>query len=155
MPLSQLFAGRNFDLDAAHAQLGRALAAEGLPWTPKDWTCDSRGAQELALWAETQAVTLHAALYRAYWVGAVDLSDPAALADVAVAEGMGRAEVDAAIAAHAGAAPVDAGWRRSRAAGVTAVPTYTAAGRVVVGAQPYELLVRLVTAAGAVPRLTH
>jgi predicted DsbA family dithiol-disulfide isomerase len=36
--------------------------------------------------------------------------------------------------------------------GITGVPTFVAAGRGVVGAQPYEVLERLVRAAGAKSR---
>lgn len=81
-----------------------------------------------------------------------DLSDLDVLTDVAVAAGIPREQVTAALAAREGSALVDADWARSRASGVTAVPTYVAAGRGVVGAQPYEVLVKLVRAAGAVPR---
>lgn len=97
-------------------------------------------------------MSLHAALYRAYWVGAQDLSDPAVLTDVAVAAGMAREAVEQALATRQGSAEVDADWSRSRGIGVSAVPTYVAANRGVVGAQPYDVLVRLVRAAGAVPR---
>ena len=123
-----------------------------MPWTPKDWTCDSRQAQELARWAEGIGVDLHARLYRAYWVDALDISDPAVLLAVAVDAGIDRAAAEAALLSRAGAPEVDADWARSRAVGVSAVPTYAAAGKGVVGAQPYETLVRLVRGAGAVPR---
>jgi predicted DsbA family dithiol-disulfide isomerase len=41
-------------------------------------------------------------------------------------------------------AAVDADWQKSREYGVTGVPTFVAGGRGVVGAQPYEVLERLV-----------
>jgi predicted DsbA family dithiol-disulfide isomerase len=44
---------------------------------------------------------------------------------------------------------VDRDWERSRALGITGVPTYVAGRQGVVGAQPYEVLVDLVTRAGA------
>jgi predicted DsbA family dithiol-disulfide isomerase len=47
---------------------------------------------------------------------------------------------------------VDADWQRSRAFGITGVPTFVANGRGVVGAQPYEVLERLLVLAGAAPR---
>ncbi|MGD8705490.1 MAG: DsbA family oxidoreductase, partial [Syntrophobacterales bacterium] len=40
-------------------------------------------------------------------------------------------------------------WVYSRTHGITAVPTFAADGRTVVGAQPYEVLEKLVVAAGA------
>ncbi len=45
-------------------------------------------------------------------------------------------------------AAVDRDWEYSRTHGITAVPTFMVAGRQVVGAQPYQALVDLVTAAG-------
>jgi predicted DsbA family dithiol-disulfide isomerase len=47
---------------------------------------------------------------------------------------------------------VDEDWKLSRQAGVTGVPTYLAGGHSVVGAQPYEVLDRLMAATGAQPR---
>ena len=40
---------------------------------------------------------------------------------------------------------VDADWAKSRQFGVTGVPTFVAEGRAVVGAQPYEMLVQLMS----------
>jgi predicted DsbA family dithiol-disulfide isomerase len=45
-------------------------------------------------------------------------------------------------------AAVDRDWEYSRASGITAVPTFMAEGRKVVGAQPYQALADLVLAAG-------
>jgi predicted DsbA family dithiol-disulfide isomerase len=39
---------------------------------------------------------------------------------------------------------VDADWARSRALGVTGVPTFVIGRKAVVGAQPYEVLEQLV-----------
>ncbi len=44
---------------------------------------------------------------------------------------------------------VDADWAKSRRYGVTGVPTFVAGGHGVVGAQPYEVLVKLLEQAGA------
>ena len=49
-------------------------------------------------------------------------------------------------------AAVDDDWKRVRAMGVTGVPTFVANGYGVVGAQPYEVLERLVEEAGGVRR---
>ena len=40
---------------------------------------------------------------------------------------------------------VDADWAKSRESGVSGVPTFVSGGRGVVGAQPYEALVQLVS----------
>jgi predicted DsbA family dithiol-disulfide isomerase len=41
---------------------------------------------------------------------------------------------------------VDSDWKYSRTCGITAVPTFTANGRMVVGAQPYKVLEELIKA---------
>jgi len=46
-------------------------------------------------------------------------------------------------------AAVDADWRLSREYGITGVPTFVAGHRGVVGAQPYEVIERLVKQAKA------
>ena len=48
--------------------------------------------------------------------------------------------------------PVDADWRRCRDLRITAVPTFVVGDEGVVGAQPYEVLERLVLVGGAVQR---
>jgi predicted DsbA family dithiol-disulfide isomerase len=47
---------------------------------------------------------------------------------------------------------VDADWAKSRAYGITGVPTFVAQGRGVVGAQPYEVLQQLLKEAGVTTR---
>jgi predicted DsbA family dithiol-disulfide isomerase len=47
---------------------------------------------------------------------------------------------------------VDADWAKSRAYGVTGVPTFVSGGRGVVGAQSYEVLVQLVDQGNAMSR---
>ena len=49
---------------------------------------------------------------------------------------------------------VDADWDRSRQLGITSVPTFVVGDRGLVGAQPYEQLAALLTAAGAPRRDT-
>ena len=49
-------------------------------------------------------------------------------------------------------AAIDADWQRAAALRITAVPTFVANGRGVVGAQPYEVLERLSVIAGAARR---
>ena len=44
---------------------------------------------------------------------------------------------------------VDADWEKARQYGITGVPTFVSGGRGVIGAQPYQALEQLVSAAGA------
>lgn len=117
-------------------------------------TYNSRRAQELAKWAQSQpgGEAIHGALFRAYFVEGVNLALPDELARIAAGIGLSGAEALAALEDGRFAAAVDADWERSRRLGVTGVPTYVAGDAAVVGAQPYEVLEQLVLRAGARPR---
>ena len=149
LPLKDLFAGRAVDLNAIHDRLNRLLDAEGLPHGPRSHTYNSRLAQELAKWADSQPGfgAIHDALYRAYFVDARNIGDPEEL--VAIAESVGL-PADAArdvLTNRTFKQAVDADWEFSRRSGITGVPSFIAGKYRVVGAQPYEVLVDLLRAA--------
>jgi predicted DsbA family dithiol-disulfide isomerase len=144
--LADLFAGRNVDRAAMHAQMKARMDAEGLPYGERTTTYNSRLAQELGKWADTQpgGEALHDALFRAYFVEARDISQPAVLLEIVEHLGL---PVDAArqvLEQRTFQAAVDADWELSRRYGITGVPTFVAGRRGVVGAQPYEVLEQLV-----------
>ena len=149
--LADLFAGRNMDLKALHAQMKARMDAEGLPYGERAMTYNSRLAQELGKWADTQpgGEAIHGALFRAYFVEARDISQPAVLLDIARQVGL---SVDAArevLEKRTFKDAVDADWTLSRQYGVTGVPTFVAGRYGVVGAQPYEVLEQLVQKAAS------
>lgn len=63
------------------------MAEAGLPYGERTHTYNSRLAQELGAWADTQpgGEAIHDALYRAYFVDAVNISDVDALIEIAEA----------------------------------------------------------------------
>ena len=149
--LEELFRGRNVDRKAMHAQMKARMDAEGLPYGERTMTYNSRLAQELGKWADTQpgGDAIHDALFRAYFVDARDISQPDVLLDIVKAVGL---PVDAArevLETRTFKAAVDADWELSRQYGITGVPTFVAGRQGVVGAQPYETLERLVHEAAA------
>jgi predicted DsbA family dithiol-disulfide isomerase len=122
------------------------MDAEGLPYGERTMTYNSRLAQELGKWADTQpgGEAIHDALFRAYFVEARDISQPAVLLDIVARVGL---SVDAArdvLEKRTFEAAVDADWELSRRYGVTGVPTFVVGRYGVVGAQPYEALEELV-----------
>jgi len=147
LSLEELFRGRNVDIQAAHARLQALMDAEGLPYRPRTHTYNSRLAQETAKWAETKpgGEAVHDALFKAYFVDGRNIGDAAVLMDVARSVGLPADEAADALRERRYRTADDADWVKSRDYGVTGVPTFVSGGRGVVGAQPYEALVQLVS----------
>lgn len=145
--LEQLFAGRGMDIPKMQADMKARMEAEGLPYGTRTHTYNSRLAQELGTWADTQpgGEAFHDAAFRAYFVDAKNVGDPQVLIDIAVSVGLPEADAREVIEKRTFKEAVDADWAKSRQMGVTGVPTFVAAGQGLVGAQPYEMLVSLVT----------
>jgi len=149
--LAELFAGRNVDRKAMHAQMKARMDAEGLPYGERTMTYNSRLAQELGKWADTQpgGEALHDALFRAYFVGVLDISKPAVLLDIVEHAGLSVDGAREVLERRTFKDAVDADWELSRRYGVTGVPTFVAGRHGVVGAQPYEVLEQLVRKAAS------
>jgi len=140
--LEDLFAGRGFDIPRMRAR----MQAEGLPYGNRSMTYNSRLAQELGAWADTQpgGEAIHDALFRAYFVAGRDIGDPEVLVEIAAATGLSADGAREVLEKRTYRAVVDADWAKSHQYGVTGVPTFVAGGHGVVGAQPYEALEQLV-----------
>ena len=149
--LEELFRGRNVDRKAMHAQMKARMDAEGLPYGERTMTYNSRLAQELGKWADTQpgGEAFHDAMFRAYFVEARDISRPEVLLEIAEAVGLPRAAAADVLAKRTFKEAVDRDWALSRRYGITGVPTFVAGHRGVVGAQPYEVLEQLVKQAAS------
>ena len=141
--LAEMFAGR--DIEPIRQRLKSLMAEAGLAYGERTHTYNSRLAQELGAWADTQAGgdAIHDALYRAYFVDAVNISDRDALIAIAEAVGLDGA-ARTVLTERSFSAKVDDDWARSRGVGVTGVPTFYANDLVVVGCQPYETLEKFV-----------
>ena len=149
--LAELFAGRNVDRNAMHAQMKARMDAEGLAYGERTMTYNSRLAQELGKWADTQpgGEAIHDALFRAYFVEARNISRPAVLLDIAEHAGLSTDGAREVMEKRTFRAAVDADWNLAQQYGITGVPTFVAGGYGVVGAQPYEVLEELVLKAAA------
>jgi len=143
--LEDLFAGRGFDIPKMQAQMRARMEAEGLPYGNRTMTYNSRLAQELGAWADTQpgGEAIHDALFRAYFVDGRDISDAEVLVEIAAAVGLPADQAREVIEKRTHQAAIDTDWNKSRQYGVTGVPTFVAGGHGVVGAQPYEALEEL------------
>ena len=144
--LADLFSGRPVDRKAMHAQMKARMDAEGLPYGERTMTYNSRLAQELDKWADTQpgGEALHDALFRAYFVEARDISQPAVLLNIVERLGLSVGDAREVLEKRTFETAVDADWKLSREYGITGVPTFVVGRYGVVGAQPYEALEALV-----------
>lgn len=149
--LEELFRGRNVDRKAMHAQMKSRMDAEGLPYGERTMTYNSRLAQELGKWADTQpgGEAFHDAMFRAYFVEARDISRPEVLLEIAERVRLPRAGASEVLEKRTFKEAVDRDWELSRRYGITGVPTFVVGDSGVVGAQPYEVLERLVRQAAS------
>ena len=152
--MAGFYAQRGLDPEAMYQQMKARMDAEGLPYGRRTHTYNSRLAQELGKWADTQpgGAAIHDALYKAYFVEARNIGDPDILVEIADTVGLDGVEARKVIDERKFKEAVDADWQKSAAYGVTGVPTFVAARHGVVGAQPYETLAQLVERAGAAKR---
>ena len=147
--LEALFAGRGYDIGKMQAQMRARMEAEGLPYGDRTMTYNSRLAQELGAWADSQpgGEAIHDALFRAYFVDGKNIGDPEVLVCIAESVGLDARQAREVIEQRTHKAAVDADWEKSRRYGVTGVPTFVMGDQGVVGAQPYEALEELVKTA--------
>ncbi len=152
--LEELFAGRNYDVKAGQARMRQLMDAEGLPYASREMTYNSRLAQELGKWADSKGrgQALHDAMFRAFFVDLVNLAQPEELLRIAEAAGLPVEEARQVLEQRTFKEQVDQDWRLSLQMGVTGVPTFVGGNYKVVGAQPYEVLEKLMEAANVARR---
>ena len=127
---------------------------EGLPYGRRTHTYNSRLAQELAKWADTQegGYALHDALYRGYFVDGINLADPESLLKLVEQAGLDTGIAQVVLTERTFAEAVNMDWMLAQRYGITGVPTFVADGRGAVGAQEYAVLEELVVTGGAQKR---
>ena len=84
------------------------------------------------------------ALFRAYFVDVKNIGKAEVLAEIAAERGLPADEATDVLLSRKFKDAVDEDWRRCAAYGVNAVPTFLAGKYLMVGAQPYEELQRLI-----------
>ena len=153
--MTDLFAGRSeTEMKARQDQMKSLMEQEGLPYGERTHTYNSRLAQEIGAWADTQegGNVMHDALYRAYFVNTKNIGDPDVLLEIVEANGLSVNEARKVLEERTFKDVIDEDWSKSREYGVTGVPTFVAAGHGVVGAQPYETLEKFLESVGVKER---
>jgi predicted DsbA family dithiol-disulfide isomerase len=149
--LAEMFGTGPEDIEAKYVRMKGLMDAEGLPYSPRSHTYNSRLAQEIGTWAETQpgGEAIHDKFFEAYFVDCRNVGDVEVIIDVAKSVGLDETEARAVIAERRFQDAVDADWAKSRDYGVTGVPTFVCNGQGLVGAQPYEVLQQMMDKVGA------
>lgn len=139
MSLDELFGGR-LDIPAAMTQLLQVAGSLELPFGERSHTYNSRNAQELGLWVAErgQFKNYEDAVYRAYFVDGVNISQSYELLKIIGSIGLDTAEASQALAEQSYAAAVDGEWDRAVSSGIRAVPSLRCEGRELVGFQSIE-----------------
>jgi len=123
------------------------MEREGLPFNAeRNMSYNSRLAQELSKWAEARGKgdEIHDALFRAYFVDVRNIGKADVLAQIAEENDLPADEAADVLLSRKYKSAVDDDWKRCAAYGVNAVPTFLAGRYLMVGAQPYEELERLI-----------
>ncbi len=134
--LSELL--RGVDLTSVHQRLYALMDELGLEYGPRDRTYNSRLAQELGLWADTQSGgdQLHALLYRRYFVHNGNLAEPEVLLTTVAEAGLDVAVAKTVLAQRTFRDACDEAWERARRFQITGVPTFAAGGYQFSGFHP-------------------
>ena len=138
---------RGPEVIARNGRMKANMEREGLPFNAeRNMSYNSRLAQELAKWAETKgkAEEVTNALFRAYFVDVKNIGKADVLAKIAEENDLPADEATDVLLSRKYKDAVDEDWRRCAAFGVNAVPTFLAGKYLMVGAQPYEELKRLI-----------
>jgi predicted DsbA family dithiol-disulfide isomerase len=151
-----LFDGQPVDIPGMLAKLKATADGLGLPFGIRTMTYNSRRAQELGKWAETQGKgeAFHLAVFKACFADGLNIAKLEVLIDIAQSCGLRGDETRQVLDGRPFENAVDDDWNRSRAMGITAAPTFLAGSNRLVGAHPYPALKRLVESAG-VPKRTQ
>ncbi len=132
------------------ARLQQVAAEEGLPFGDRKYTYNSRLAQELGKWAEAQGRgdAFHHAAFHAYFAEGKNIAKRPVLLEIAREAGLSADEVGQVLETRVYSAAVDQDWNLSYRKGITAVPGFCLDETVLTGAQPYEMLEKMMLSAG-------
>ena len=131
------------------------LTQEGLPFAERKFSYNSpagAGTRQMGR-ARRPGRGVDNAVFRAYFVDAVNIGKPEVLLQLVEEAGLPVEDARRVLSDRTFQQAVNDDWQRCHSLGVSAVPTYLSEGLAIVGAEPYERLERLVTEAGAA-RLT-
>lgn len=143
--LKQLFANQPVDIEKMMRQLQQTASDLGLAFGKRKKTYNSRLAQELGLWAESnnKGDPFHEAVFKAYFVDGNNIAETQILLDLAASVGLLVEDASTVLSKRTFKTAVDADWALSKEKAITVVPTLVLNQDKLIGAQPYEAMVKL------------
>ena len=134
------------DVNKIVHQLKTTAAKFGLDFGDRTMTCNSRLAQEVGLWAETEGLGhhFHMNVFKAYFVQGLNIGLKDVLIDLIESSGLDPVKGRKIIEKREFSNAVDSDWKLAGTKGVTAVPTFFYGNNRLVGTQPYEVLEKLI-----------
>ncbi|QTA87513.1 DSBA oxidoreductase [Desulfonema magnum] len=144
------------NIDKIMKGLKKTAAGFGLPFEETKKTYNSRLAQELGLWAETQnrGDEFHHAVFKAYFADGKNIAKIPVLLELAESVNLSRKEAGEVLEMRSFKTAVDEDWSRSQKKEIKAVPSFVINQSRLVGAQPYEKLEKLLQKNGVGKRST-
>jgi predicted DsbA family dithiol-disulfide isomerase len=137
-----------------HSYMESVAESVGLTMKTRDVIINSRRALGAAEFARKRGRfdEMHHALFRAHWEGTGKLEDVDDLVRLGAGVGLNGAELREAIESNRYAGVIDENRQIAGSAGIDAIPAHVFRRRyLVLGAQPYEALKRVVDRAAAEP----
>ena len=150
--LDAYFSDDPFVLEERMRNLKQTAKGLGLPFSSPKMIYNSRSAQELSAWAESEdkGDAFLQALYNAYFVDGKNIAKIPLLADIAASVGLPAESVATVLDACAFRENVDRDWAMAEEMNILVLPTFVVNQERLVGAQPYHKLQRWVAKNGAV-----
>ncbi len=142
--LEELFPGS--DLTPMKENMGKLMREAGLAYGNRSHTYNSRLAQELGKWADSQpnGEVIHNSIYEAYFVRNLNIGKTSVLVKIAGEVGLDPNSAKKILDNRDLKKSVDKDWALSREMGITGVPTFYSNELTLVGCQPYETLEKFV-----------
>lgn len=131
-------------------KLKKTAANHGLPFGNRKKTYNSRLAQELGKWAESNNAgdAFHKQAFKAYFVDGKNIAELSVLLDLAEYVGLNREEAESVLLNRTFKNAVDEDWALSGKKDIRAVPTFMISNDRLVGAQSYPDMERWVISNG-------
>jgi predicted DsbA family dithiol-disulfide isomerase len=126
--------------------LRRNARALNMPFCERSKVFNSRMAQELGVWAESQDAgeTFHKAAFAAYFVNNQNLADRGVLLEIVRQIGLDRGTAETVLDQGTYSEAVERDWQRAEELGIDVVPTFVIGENKLIGAQEYRSLSRFV-----------